>query len=50
MDNKELKEQLIKLRNTLQDYLDNMNMSEADECKAKANGKDKKENKDVEPA
>lgn len=50
MDNKELKEQLIKLRNTLQDYLDNMNMSEADEGKAKAKGKDKKENKDVEPA
>jgi hypothetical protein len=48
MDNKELKEQLIKLRNTLQDYLDNMNMSEADEGKAK--GKYKKENKDVEPA
>jgi hypothetical protein len=41
MDNKELKAQLIKMRNSIQDYLDNMNMDEAEKKEPKPNGKAK---------
>lgn len=43
MDNKELKEQLIKLRNSLQDFIDNVNMDEADKKESKPKGKEKKD-------
>lgn len=41
MDNKELKAKLIELRNSIQDYLDNIAMDEADEAKKPAKGKEK---------
>lgn len=43
MDNKELKEQLIKLRNSLQDFIDNVNIDEADKKEPKPKGKEKKD-------
>lgn len=46
MDIKELRGKLVKMRNAIEDFLDNMDLSEAEEKPAK----DKKENKDVEPA
>lgn len=48
MDNKELKAKLIKMRNAIQDYLDNIDMDAVDEKKEdkKPAGKGKEE-KDV---
>lgn len=51
MDNKELKKKLVDMRNSIQDYLDNLDMDEVDEKgkteKAKAEkGKYEKEDKE----
>ena len=43
MDNKELKAKLVKMRNAIQDYLDGLNMDEADEKEVKSKKKDKEE-------
>lgn len=43
MDNKELKAKLVKMRNAIQDYLDGLNMDEADEKETKSKKKDKEE-------
>lgn len=45
MENKKLKADLIKLRNSIQDYLDNMALDEVDDA-IKKSEKDKKPEKD----
>ncbi len=45
MENKKLKSDLIKLRNSIQEYLDNMDMDEVDKSK-KPEKDDKKPEKD----
>lgn len=51
MDNKELKKKLVSMRNSIQDYLDNLDMDEVDEKpeKAKKPEKGKKPDKPGEP-
>lgn len=44
MDNKELKAKLVKMRNAIQDYLDNLDIDEADKPAKKKEDKEEEKN------